>query len=272
MLTPVKATVLDDDRFRLLAIPFGGSIPHPAFARGVDLDAETFTERTDIKPAWLTERPTDWHHGGDVTLGRTVIGKAIELVMETEGWWVDVWLKHGEKRLDLIRRLAEQAADSGKATIFGSSQPFRGWDAYGPWQGGGKALTDPALRADHPLRRGLAREITVWPYIRQTLSTSPQNTLSVIRSLKATLDDLAVDGASPGAAFWSDIEAAMRNLSDDLQATSRGELGAKAGRVLNASNEADLREALALLEQAMSRAQAVIGRQPDYSKHEDPSP
>src|SRR6478735_6860524 len=208
-MEPVKATVLDDDRFRLLAIPFGGPIPHPAFPRGVDLDGETFTERTDIKAAWFPTRPVDWHHGGDVTLGRTVIGKAANLTMDEDGWWVDVWLNHGERRLDLIKRLAEQAQSSGKATIFGSSEPVKGFVGYGPFMSGGKALTDAGLRQGHPLRRGEAREIKVWAFGRETLSTSPQNTLSTIRPLKATLDDLTAIGASPSAAFWSDIEGAM---------------------------------------------------------------
>jgi hypothetical protein len=264
-MNPIKATILDDDKFRLLAIPFGGSIPHPAFPNGLDLDAETFTERTDIKAAWLTERPTDWHHGGDVMMGRNVIGKAVNLAMDAEGWWVDVWLRHGEKRLDLIRRLAEQAQNTGKATIFGSSEPLRGFTSYGPWVGGGKALTDPALRPDHPHRRGLGREVTVWAYARQTLSTSPQNIKSTLRPLKAQLDDLTAVGVSPSAAFWSDIETAMHDLSADLGATSRGELQAKAGRVLRADNESDLRAALAALEEATEKFRGVLARQPDYT-------
>lgn len=265
---PVKATVLDNDSFRLLAIPYGGPIPHPAFPRGVDLDGESFDGGSDIKARWWEERITDWHHGGDGKMGRTVIGKAINLTEEEDGWWVDVWLKHGERRLDLIRRLAEQAASTGKATIFGSSEPLPGLTTYGPWMPGGKALTDPRLPADHPLRRGLARAVRVWPFIRETLSTSPQNTLSIIRPLKATVDDLLAEGASPSAAFWSDIEDAMRDLGSDLRATSRGELGAKAGRVLRAENEADLRAALAALEEALAKANGVLNRQPDYSPKE----
>lgn len=261
-MNPVKATILDDDKFRLLALPFGGPIPHPAFPRGVDLDGETFTERTDIKADWLPARPTDWHHGGDVKMGRTIIGKAVNLVMDEEGWWVDVWLNHGERRLDLIRRLADQA--KGKADIFGSSEPMPGLVQRAAWQGGGKALTDAGLRQGHPLRQGMAREITVWPYMRQTLSTSPQNTYSIIRPLKATLDDLTAAGMSPSAAFWSDIEDAMHSLAADLGATPSGELHAKAGRVLSSSNEADLRAALAALEEALARANAVVARQPEY--------
>src|SRR3972149_11136293 len=66
---PLKATVLDDDSFRLLAIPFGGPIPSPLFPRGIEIDGETFTERTDIKAAWFDSRPTDWHPGSDVPMG-----------------------------------------------------------------------------------------------------------------------------------------------------------------------------------------------------------
>lgn len=264
-MEPVKATVLDDDKFRLLAIPFGGPIPHPAFPRGVDLDGETFTERTDIKASWFPTRPVDWHHGGDVTLGRTVIGKAANLTMDEDGWWVDVWLNHGERRLDLIKRLAEQAQSTGKATIFGSSEPVKGFVGYGPFMSGGKALTDAGLRQGHPLRRGEAREIKVWAFGRETLSTSPQNTLSTIRPLKATFDDLLAIGSKPSAAFWQDVLAdRMTDLGDDLRATSRGELEAKAGRVLSASNERDLRAALAAFEEAAAKLAAVMGRQPDY--------
>src|SRR6185369_12323975 len=129
---PVKATVLDDDRFRLLAIPFGGPIPKKGTPRGVDLDGEWFSERTDIKADWLPWRPVDWHHGGDETMARTVIGKADHLTMDEDGWWVEVWLKHGERRLELIRRLAEQAAQTGKAAIYGSSESIRGFTKITP--------------------------------------------------------------------------------------------------------------------------------------------
>lgn len=236
-MLPIKATVLDDDKFRLLAIPFGGPLPSHKNPKGIDLDGEFFTERTDIKAEWLPFRLVDWHHGHDQTFGRTVIGKAQNLEMDEEGWWVDVWLKHGEKRLDLIRRLANRGAQ-----VFGSSESVPG-------------LTKKAANG----------EILVWPYFRQTLSTSPQNTYSIIRPLKATLDDLVSEGASPSAAFWSDIEAAVANLTSDLRATSQGELGAKAGRVLRAENEADLREALAALEAATERFRGVLSRQPDYT-------
>jgi len=186
----VKATILDDDAFRLLAIPFGGPIPSPVSARGVDLDGEFFSERTDIRPSWLKARAVDWHHGADGTLGRDVIGKAVDPEMDEDGWWVTVWLDHGAKRLNLIKRLAERGAK-----LFGSSESVAGL-----------------------VKKADTGEIMEWPYWRQTLSTSPQNTHSVIRPLKAVIDDVNYDFTTP--AFWADIAPRLRDLAADLRSTS----------------------------------------------------
>lgn len=214
-LQPVKATVVDDDAFRLLAIPFGGPIPSKASPLGVDLDGEWFSRRTDIRPEWFSARVVDWHHGNDKLLGRTVLGKAIDLTEQDDGWWVTVWLRHGERRVDLIRRLADKGGQ-----LFGSSESVPGMVA--------KAATG---------------EIVKWPYIRQTLSTSPQNTYSVLRPLKATLDDLRADGAVPTAAFFDDLARYLDDLVAGPSADLTGEADAKAGRTLAARNEARLREA-----------------------------
>lgn len=248
-LQPVKATIIDDDAFRLLAFPFTGPIPKPG-TRGVDLDGEYFSERTDIKADWLPFRPTDWHHGADPTgkMGRTVLGKAVDLggfagaskEPDEDGWWVTVWLEQGQKRVDLVRRLASQA------TIYGSSESVPG-------------LT----------KKASSGEILVWPYWRQTLSTSPQNTHSVIRPLKATLDEIEQAGQRPGPSFWADLEASLRSLAPSLQLPSEmGAVGAKAGRVLSARNESDLRSALDEFRSALDRLDAVVRRQPDYTPKE----
>lgn len=227
---PLKATLLDDDAFRLLAIPFGGPIPSAIFPRGVDVDGETFTERTDIKAAWLSERIVDWHHGADPLMGRTPIGKAVDPTMEEDGWWVTIWTQHGERRLELIRRLAE------RQPIFGSSESIAGMVA--------KAATG---------------EILVWPYWRQTLSTSPQNTKSILRPLKAQVDDLYASGASPTAAFWTDVAADLAALEAELHGHAFGSGdGVKAGRVLSAVNEAALRKALDELTAVLAKLDKAI--------------
>ena len=213
---PIKATILDDDHFRLLAIPFTGPIG------GRDLDGQRFTPKTNIYPDLLPARLVDWHHGQDKLMGRTVLGKAIlDPEPEDDGWWVDVWLKHGEKRVNLVKRLAE------KAPIFGSSEAL--------W-----------VKAD---AKG---DITDWPYWRQTLSTSPQNTHSIVRpAMKATLDEMTSAGIAVDdrlRSFVADLDA----LGVDLRSTSLGEDAAKAGRVIAGRNEKRLREAIAALTEVMA--------------------
>jgi hypothetical protein len=220
--TAVKATIIDDDHFRLLAIPFGGPVG------GRDLDGEFFTRKTDIKPDWFTERPVLWHHGQDRYMSDTVVGKATDLTLEDDGWWVDVWLKHGEQRAELIKRLAS------KAPIYGSS----GTIGY--------------LR-----KASTGGEILVWPYVEQTLTTSPQNTLSVAKPAKAILDNYASAFIPVHGAFKA-LLADIDNLGSDLPSTSgQGEMVAKAGRVLSARNERALRDALALIQKHLDEMTGV---------------
>jgi len=233
-LVPVKATVVDDDRFRLLAFPFGGPIPSPYNKAGADVDGQWYDPAVDIRPDWLPVRLVDWHHGGDPLLRRTVLGKAIlDPEPDEDGWWVDVWLRHGERRLDLIRRLAERGGQ-----LFGSSESVPGIPKMRTPDG-----QTVAWKAKTP------GAITYWPYLRQTLSTSPQNTHSVLRPMKAQLDDYAAEGIAPDATFFDDLARYLDDLAtgpvSDLSAD--GELAAKAGRVLAARNEARLRNALAEL-------------------------
>jgi cation transport regulator ChaB len=249
-MQPVKATVLDDDSFRLLAIPFGGPIPQRDAPRGVDLDGEWFSPRTDIKPAWFDTRLVDWHHGHDDLMGRAVLGKAVDLgpfggagdEPDEDGWWVTVWLAHGERRVDLVKKLAERGAK-----LYGSSESVAGL-----------------------VQKARSGEILSWPYVRQTLSTSPQNTYSVLRPLKATLDDYLSSGLLPSAAFWADTERAMRDLGASLRDPSlrRAIDGAKSGRVLSGVNESALRDALDVLDVALGRLREVVSRQTP-TKQED---
>ena len=236
--TAIKASLVDDNHFRLLAIPFGGPLG------GKDLDGEYFSAKTDIKPDWFSERPVLWHHGQDEYMSDTVIGKATDLTKEDDGWWVDVWIKAGEKRAELVKRLAQ------KAPIFGSS----GTIGY--------------------LRKATkAGEILVWPYVEQTLTTSPQNALSIAKPAKAWLDDF--DDASIPVhdalkAFLTDLD----NLGADLPLTSLGDIptgdtAAKAGRVLSARNERALREALATVQKYLD---LMAGTQPDPPTEGDASP
>ncbi len=213
-LQPMKATAIDDDAFRLLAIPYGGPIPSPVSPIGVDRDGEWFSSRTDIKPHWFSTRVVDWHHRTDKRVGNAVIGKAVDLEEDEDGWWVKVWLNRQAAELRLVEKLVARGGQ-----LFGSSESAKG-------------MTEKADTG----------EILQWPYLYQTLSPTPRNILSVIRPLKATLHEYSVEGIPPTASFFEDLAGYLDDLatrpSDDLT----GESDAKAGRVLAARNEVRLRE------------------------------
>lgn len=238
----LKATILDDDHFRLLAIPFDGPIKSDLNARGVDMDGQWFDPEVNPKKGWLKDRPVvdvDWHHGEDALgnpdrrpfMGATIFGKAVlDDEPEEDGWWVDVWLDHGQRRLNLIKRINERGG-----LIFGSAETL-------PRLARLRTVKGEVM----PWRSKVPGAIVEWPYLKQTLSTSPQNTNSVLRSVKATLDDLTAEGFLPTDAFFDDLARYIDDLSPSPTAPA-SELAAKAGRVLAARNEAKLREALAAM-------------------------
>lgn len=229
-LSEMKATLLDDDAFRLLALPFGGPIPFPGAPRGADLDRQWFEESTDFGSV-PRRVPVTWHHGQDRTMGKAVIGEAGDLEFDDDGGWVTVWLKHGEARVNLVRRLAEKGAQ-----LFGSSESTPGTGAV-----------RVATKAVLPWSRELPGAIVRWHYNGQTLSTSPQNTLSVLRPMKATLDELSSGALAPTDAFFSDLSRFLDNLQTGPAADPTSDEAAKAGRVLASRNEVRLRQALAEL-------------------------
>lgn len=230
---------------RILVVPFGGPIPSPKAPRGVDLDNEWFSERTDLTgeyPALKASRVrlVDWHHEKDPTgvmkgaiLGRVVIDDA----PEEDGYWADFWADAGERRLALVRKLEERGA-----ALYGSSQAV-------------------AKKADAE-----TGEITYWPLVRHTITTSPQNVLAVVPPLKAVLTECDLT-TLPADAIRAAV-VGLRDLETDLRATSRGERGAKAGRVLSEKNYRALMDALASFDDAASRLRDVIARQPEYGAGE----
>ena len=97
-------------------------------------------------------------------------------------------LKEGEKRVDLIRRLGKKGAH-----VYGST------------------ATIPSLvTSDHK-----TGEITAWPFIEQTLSTTPVNTYSYGRPMKAALDDFAGVDIEMHAALKA-LLPALDDLVSDL--------------------------------------------------------
>jgi cation transport regulator ChaB len=215
-LLPLKAQALDPEEHeawfagqiprRLLAIPFGGPIMHPLAPRGVDLDGEWFSERTDLFGSYKAlrdslERRLDFQHGRDQLMRRVAIGKSIlNPDPDEDGWWVDAWLAAGSKHLAMVKRLVERGAQ-----LFGSSEAA-------------SKTVDPD-----------SGEITEWPMILETLTPTPINTLSVMRPVKAADPNDSVGLPDSIAALIADLDA----LTSDLTPTSSGEESAKAARVVS---------------------------------------
>jgi hypothetical protein len=243
---PMTASRLDkwlrgDISRRILVLPFGGPIPQKGAPLGVDLDGEWFDTDTDIYGPYAAlrgsrERLVDWHHGNDPT-GRmkgAIVGRVIlDEDPEDDGYWAEMWANAGENRRKLIAELERRGVP-----LYGSSEAVPG-----------------AVRKTDG-------HIDVWPIIRHTITTSPQNTWAVVPSLKAVLtaDDLSLEEIGYGA-----IKAAMLGLADnlvDLGPTFPSEAAntfleraasdpAKAGRVLSKQTIADLERVLALAEQEL---------------------
>lgn len=248
---PVKAKALDDEAAwfagriprRLLAIPFGGPIPSPKSPKGVDYDGEWFSEKTDIYGGIRhlrdnRERLVDFSHAafppdhryGDPTGMMTghVLGKSIlDPDPEEDGWWVDIWLKAGNKRVRMIQALAERGAQ-----LFGSSQPLPG-----------KGKRDPDTG-----------EILVWPFVLETLSPAPSNTYSVLRPAKAMLEEADLAGIAISDQMRT-LLADMADLDSDLRRTSLvGDDVAKSGRMLSRINLTEIETAIAALEEGNTKA------------------
>lgn len=171
---------------RVLVVPFGGPLPTPANAKGMDIDGEWFDAGTDLVGPFpvlgrTRDRVVDWHHDADptgvmkgATLGHVVMDSEPSSVTmdgsDYEGVWADFWANAGERRRSLVARLERQGA-----TLYGSSAAVPG-----------------------AARKASTGRIEVWPLIRHTISTSPQNTHAIVPPVKALLD-MALDGITLGA-------------------------------------------------------------------------
>ncbi len=214
---------------RVLVIPFGG--PLAGGKAGLDLDGEYFDAETDLVGPFEALRQTrdrvvDWHHGDDpapskVNMKGANLGR---IVLDTEpdddGLWADWWAQKGEERMRLIKRLQDKGVP-----LYGSSY----------------AAFKQKAKDGH---------IEVWPLIRHTITTSPQNINAAVPSLKAMLTDPDIPLDDVGLAA---LKAAMTGLDDLLPSLEAERLDdgpaaaairVKAGRVFSAKNEAALRRAL----------------------------
>jgi hypothetical protein len=199
---------------RVLMVPFGG--PLPGGKAGLDLDGEYFDADSDLYGPFPLLRSTrdrlvDWHHDTDPTgrmkgalLGRVVMDEQ----PEDDGLWADFWADAGEKRRSLMAALERRGV-----ALYGSSQAI------------------PTA-----VRKANDGHLDVWPVIRHTITTSPQNTLAVVPPLKAMLtagipSDATSDGAMKAALLgldtWTSRSAAPEGsdqIDADLEPATKAKL------------------------------------------------
>lgn len=182
---------------RILVVPFGG--PLPGGKAGLDLDGEYFDDTTDLIGPFpelqrTSERLVDWHHDQDPTgiMKGAIIGRIVmDATPEGDGYWADFWANAGESRRKLVAQLEAKGVP-----LYGSSE------AVPSAVRGGKAGLP---NRTHPSADG---HVEVWPLIRHTITTSPQNVYAVVPALKALLTEpLHADALSVAA-----LHAAMLGM------------------------------------------------------------
>jgi hypothetical protein len=191
----LKAERLKNNKWRVLAIPFGGPF------EGKDFDGEFFSPRTDIKPDWFDRRPLIWHHNLDQTMkADPVLGTADDLEQEDDGWWATIWLDRSHRYWSAVDGLL----NTGK--VFGSSGSLPNF-----------------VRTDHK-----TGEILVWPYIEQTLTPTPANPYARVVPAKALSHfEEANIGLHPAMRdLLTDLDGLTADLPGDLP--SGGERAAMA--------------------------------------------
>ena len=224
----------------VLVMPFGGTLLRKGAPLGADLDGEWFDGNTDRFGPYpylreTNKRIVDWHHGNDPTgvMKGAILGHVeLDDDPESEGLWAQFWVNAGEKR----KKLFEVLEASGQA-LYGSSQAvFK--------------KADPTTG-----------HIDVWPLIRHTITTSPQNRLAVVPPLKALLAAPSIDEMPAEAlkALLVGLDASTTELllsSPNSVVTApdtAGDEAVKAGRVLSSKNMSDLQTAIGLLSDLLDR-------------------
>ena len=244
---------------RLLVLPFGGRIPTKFSKAGVDIDFETFYAGTDIYggfPSLLAsrKRAVDFHHEDDPTgvMKGAILGyvemddhpESVEVddIIAT-GIWGNFWANAGERRKRLIAYHEAQGM-----RFYGSSEAVPG------------AVRKSDLGFDD-VHGKMVRQIDVWPIRRETITTSPQNNIAVMPSLKAvltvpTIDEIPADAlkALLVGLDANSLELLLSSPSAAVTASAlAGDAAVKSGRVLSKKNLTDLRTAIDLLGDLFAR-------------------
>lgn len=181
----LKAERLTGNKWRVLAIPFGGPFG------GKDFDGEFFSVKTDIKADWFDRRPLVWHHNLDQTMkADPVMGTADDLELEDDGWWANIWLDRSHRYWQQVDALLQ----GGK--VYGSSGTLPSF-----------------VKTDKK-----SGEILVWPYIEQTLTPTPANPYARVVAAKAVshFDEAGLNLPAALRGILSDLDSPVADLRPDL--------------------------------------------------------
>lgn len=203
---------------RILVLPYTG--PLPGGKAGLDIDGDYMDDDTDIYGPFPVlrrsrERLVDFHHDKDPlgAMKGALIGKVVfDEFSESDGRWADFWANAGENRRRLVALLEKRGVP-----LYGSSQAVPGY-----------------------VVKAADGHIDVWPLIRHTITTSPQNTHAVVPPLKAILTaEMDLDGAGINA-----VQAAMLGLDDSRTSSELPDAGGGEAAVLTPDEERALKRAL----------------------------
>lgn len=237
MVTAVKFAEGSDTLIEGLAIPFGGP-----FA-GKDFHGERFVPETDIVPDLYPHgRPIVYHHGVNKDMGLVVQGRQTEHEVRDEGIWAKGELDKSARYHATVAKMIRE----GK--LFFSS---------GAWPHMVKT------RADGTIER--------WPWSELSLTPTPANPDAVVAyavkaaDLLAHFDAAGIDipaetrtiidsergsAPEPFAVHAARMSDALDGFAD--RALVRHEVRAKAGRVLSASNRADIEAVVEAIDAALA--------------------
>lgn len=179
----LKAERIGPNKFRVLAIPFGGPLS------GKDTDDQFFSRDTDIKPDWFTARPLLFHHGQDPTIKDEAIGYTDDLGLEDDGWWVTAWVNRTSRYWSQIETLMD------RTKMFGSS-----------------GTLNYLAKINHK-----TGEILSWPFIEETFTPTPANFFSRLTPAKAVgiFDEAGIDLDPAMRGLLSDLPSTA-DLPSDL--------------------------------------------------------
>jgi hypothetical protein len=186
---PAKSVKLaDDGALEILAIPFSGPIDF-GDGKGRDSDGEYFSERTDLCLSWFpTHRPLLYHHGLDDDLQVEPIGKVdVTTAKQDEAGW---WLRAQVDRSN--RYWADIAALIDDDRMYASSGAM-----------------------PHLVKRNKDGEITRWPWVELSLTTSPANLFATVAPAEAAKHYKAA-GMTPPPILDDDAARPYIDLLDRL--------------------------------------------------------